>query len=338
MSEWPKAAISLFPVLGFVLGLVLMDGYKLTPWRMLGACFLAGLASAGLSLGIYRSLFFLFPGVESQYPRYIAPVIEELTKGTFLYWLFRRKKIGFLVDATIYGALIGAGFAFLENIFYLLTWSEKNLLLWAVRGFGTALMHSGMTALAAVLTIDLLELRQYRLPAALLSGLAVAALLHSLFNHFVLAPVTATLVLLLVVPPVILVAFTRSEAKLKSWLRESFDSDVALLDIICGGQVRNSRIGDYLQTLKEHFPGEMLADMVCYVRVHAELSLKAKGLLFFKENGLPLPQDPEVSDLFEELYALKKNLGYAGCLAVAPILQQTDRDLWQLHLFRSAKP
>lgn len=49
-----------------------------------------------------------------------APVIEELAKGLFLLalFVFRRRQFDGILDGVVYGALVGLGFAFAENIVY----------------------------------------------------------------------------------------------------------------------------------------------------------------------------------------------------------------------------
>ena len=54
------------------------------------------------------------------YSRYGAPVVEELFKGAILVYLIRASKIGFNIDAAIYGFGLGAGFAIIENLYYFL--------------------------------------------------------------------------------------------------------------------------------------------------------------------------------------------------------------------------
>jgi RsiW-degrading membrane proteinase PrsW (M82 family) len=53
-------------------------------------------------------------------PLVITPVTEELFKGLFLIWMlvYRRTQIRGLLDGIVYGGLIGAGFAFSEQIMY----------------------------------------------------------------------------------------------------------------------------------------------------------------------------------------------------------------------------
>jgi hypothetical protein len=98
------------------------------------------------------------------------------------------------------------------------------------------------------------------------------------------------------------------------------------------GEFSKSRIGRYLQSLCDRFSGDVLADMLCYLRLHVELALKAKGLLLMRESGFEIPHDPELQAMFDELEYLERNIGKTGKLAILPFVHQSDRDRWQLYL------
>jgi hypothetical protein len=53
------------------------------------------------------------------YSRYVAPVVEELLKALVIVWLIHANRIGFLVDAAIFGFAVGTGFALVENVYFL---------------------------------------------------------------------------------------------------------------------------------------------------------------------------------------------------------------------------
>src|SRR6478735_2841453 len=88
----------------------------------------------------------------SDYSRYVSPVIEETLKAMVVVVLFARSRIGFKLDAAIAGFGIGAGFAVCENAYFITLFPDANLGVWLVRGFRTAVMHGGATALFAVIT------------------------------------------------------------------------------------------------------------------------------------------------------------------------------------------
>ena len=116
------------------------------------------------------------------YSRYVSPVIEETLKALIIVVLIRARRIAFLVDAAIAGFAVGTGFAVVENLYYLSMRPDSHMAVWVVRGFGTAIMHGGATAIFAIVSVALSEKKPGI--TAFLPGLAAAVLLHSAFNHF----------------------------------------------------------------------------------------------------------------------------------------------------------
>ena len=209
-------AVSVLPVFMFLSALVLLDSYKLIAPR---AILLAVAAGAAAALAGYAVNVPLGPGLGldvARYTVYVAPVVEELLKAIYIFWLLRRNKVGFVVDAAIYGFAVGTGFAFIENLYFLPVHPNPTIWTWIVRGFGTALMHGGTTAIFAMISRAL----QDRAPAFrvsfVLPGLAVAMLLHSLYNQFLVAPLLATALIVLVFPYIVMFLFQRSERETRS--------------------------------------------------------------------------------------------------------------------------
>jgi hypothetical protein len=167
---------------------------------------------------------------------------------------------------------------------------------------------------------------------AFLTGLALAILLHSGFNQFLLSPRTSTLGIVTVLPPLLYVVFRFSERSLGDWLGKGFDADTAMLELINSGRFAGSPVGRYLKTLKGKFEGPVVADLLCYLRLHTELSLRAKGILMMRESGFEVPVDPATRDLFTEMRYLEKSIGRTGVLAMKPMLGMSHQDLWQLYM------
>jgi RsiW-degrading membrane proteinase PrsW (M82 family) len=69
------------------------------------------------------------------YSRYVAPVVEELLKGVVIVALIHAHRIGFLVDAAIFGFAVGTGFALVENTYFLKIVEDAGIGTWIVRGF-----------------------------------------------------------------------------------------------------------------------------------------------------------------------------------------------------------
>jgi hypothetical protein len=239
--------------------------------------------------------------------------------------MIRTRRIGFLIDAAIDGFAIGAGFALAENLYYLTRLSDASPALWVVRGFGTAVMHGGTAAIMAVTAKALSERKRSVVPGPL-----IAFVLHSVFNHFVLSPTLSTVVIVVVLPPLMIAVFSQSERYLRDWLGTGFDLDSEVLRAMKSGEFAETPAGQYLQSLREHFEGAVLADMLCYLRLLTELSLRMKGVLMLRASGFPVKRDAEVAEKLAEMHYLQENIGKTGELALAPLLHRSPQDLWEL--------
>ena len=115
------AAIS-FPLVIAIL--FWLDRYEPEPARYrLAAIGWGGVVAVAISL-VAEQLLFGLPGTTTFVDTaVIAPLVEEAGKGLFLVVvvIFRRSQIHGLLDGLIYGALVGVGFAFVEDIVYYLS-------------------------------------------------------------------------------------------------------------------------------------------------------------------------------------------------------------------------
>lgn len=329
--------VSVLPVFLFLGALVVIDSYKLVALR---AVLLSVAAGVVAGLGSYGVNVWLRPALEldpSRYSMYVAPLVEETLKAAYIVYLLSRSRVGFVVDAAIYGFGIGTGFAFLENLYYLNVNPDAAIWTWFVRGFGTAVMHGGATAILAMVTRTLHNRLDAFRPHLLLPGLCVAVVLHSLYNHFLLQPLIATALIVLVFPYLSFAVFQQSERDTKAWLGSGFDTDQELLRAVRSGQMSATPVGKYLRTLRSRFPAEAIVDMLCLLRLRAELGIRAKGLLMMREAGFDAAPNPALKNTFEELRYLEKSIGRTGMLALQPFLHTSTRDLWQLNLLDEAQ-
>ena len=73
--------------------------------------------------------------------------------------------------------------------------------------------------------------------------------------------------------------------------------------------------------------------MLCYVRLHGELAVRAKGVLLLREGGMhDLPIDEATRSSLAELSELERAIGRTGLLALRPLIVGTVKDVWQLRL------
>ena len=327
-----RASIGLLPVFCFLLALMALDSYKLVRLRSIAVVIALGAAAAGLSylvnVAVIRGLQVDF----GAYARTLGPLVEEMMKGAVIVLLIRTHRIGFLVDAAIFGFAVGTGFAMIENLYYLQDLANASLGVWIVRGFGTALLHGGVQSIFAVMVLTLADRRGSAGPGAIVLPLLAAAVLHAGFNQFVLPPIYQTLLLLVLLPPMMMLVFARSENAVEGWLGRGFDADRELLELLDSGGFSQSPHGLYLFALRERFRGEVVADLVCYLRLYVELALRAKGMLMMRENGLEIAIDEATREKFEEMRYLERTVGRTALLAIKPMLHMSRRDLWQLYM------
>jgi RsiW-degrading membrane proteinase PrsW (M82 family) len=326
------ALVALLPVLSFLAVLLYLDSYKLVKLHAVIAVVACGALVAGVGFFVNAWVLGLFAIELASYTRYVGPVIEELLKGLVIVGLIRFHRIGFLVDAAILGFAVGSGFAVIENLYYLEQVRDAGIGTWIVRGFGTAIMHGGATAIFAVMGLATLEKTQRANLWSFLPGFALAVALHAAYNHLFLPPKFSTLAILIVLPPLFYVIFERSAKTVGDWLGRGFDADTEMLDLINSGRLSDSPVGAYLHTLKDKFKGTVLADILCFLRLYTELALRAKGILMMRESGFDVPIDDETRAKFEEMRYLERSIGRTGLIALQPVLHMSHKDLWQLYM------
>jgi hypothetical protein len=244
------ALVGLLPVLLFLLLLVWLDSYKLVSVRLVLAVMLWGVAAAIACYFVNGALIPRAGLAIAPYSRYVAPAIEEIAKGMVIVALIRTHRIGFLIDAAILGFAVGAGFAIVENLQFQRMLPDAGIATWLVRGFGTAIMHGGVTATFAMMSLVSVErartARGARVRAAARARRRAALGLQ---------------------PPgrradggdarrarraagVMALVFARSERAVGDWLGRGFDADTAMLASINSGHFSDSPTGRYLDTLR----------------------------------------------------------------------------------------
>lgn len=118
-----------------------------------------------------------------------APVVEELSKGLALLFLYRELRDEFddVVDGVVYAAMVGLGFAMMENVQYYGTafreGGSSSVVTFAIRGMMAPFAHPLFTAMFGIglgyTREKARSARRFWAPAA---GLGAAIGLHALWN------------------------------------------------------------------------------------------------------------------------------------------------------------
>jgi RsiW-degrading membrane proteinase PrsW (M82 family) len=335
MMELSKYATSLLPVLLFLGTLVVLDSFKLTPLRFVYVSIGWGAVAAIVSMYVNGALMGRMDLSEHTVIRYVAPFIEELCKASYLIILLLRKRLGFLADAAIHGFAVGAGFALIENTWFLNTLDASSGVVWVIRGFGTAALHGATMVIFVVSAKAMIDRYPSWRVFPMIPGLALSMSLHSLYNHFVLPPLQSTVLLLVAFPLFMLIVFDRSERLTRSWIGDGWQMDVDLLSSLNEGYISDSPVGHYLDTLRSKFEPHVVADMLCLLSLNVELAMSAKGVLMAREMGVEMEPDPDLKVKLAELEYLERSIGRTGLSTLDPLLHGSDRHTWQRQLLRA---
>ncbi|GAA5149229.1 PrsW family intramembrane metalloprotease [Microbacterium pseudoresistens] len=181
------------------LGVVLFGVYLIDRWEpeprgvMAFAIGWGATAAIAIALGVDLLMSFVVRGPMREVFTSVvqAPIVEEVGKGlgVLLIFVVARRAFDGPVDGVVYGALVGAGFAFTENIQYFaislvegggaeLTWT------FLLRAILSPFAHAMFTAVTGF-AIGLVARRQGSTGAAVgagMLGLLGAVVLHALWN------------------------------------------------------------------------------------------------------------------------------------------------------------
>jgi len=185
------------PTLFYVALIYWVDRYEKEPWWLLAAAFLWGAVPSVVIAYVFNTVlslpFYLVAGEatgDTLAASFVAPPVEESLKGIallaiFLWW---RHEIDSPLDGIIYGAMVGMGFAMVENALYFIdvylqdgveAWEAHIFMRAVIFGLNHALFTS-MTGLGiAIARMSLKKSVRYSAPAI---GWATAVFLHFLHN------------------------------------------------------------------------------------------------------------------------------------------------------------
>jgi RsiW-degrading membrane proteinase PrsW (M82 family) len=326
-----EAPLGLLPVSVFLATLLYFDSYRLITLNEVVQTVGAGLLIAIASYFANGALIQLLRIDYSTYSHFVGPVVEECLKSVALIWLFFRNRIGFMIDAAIMGFAVGTGFALFENVYYLYMFQGANIGVWIIRGFGTAIMHGGAVAIFATLSQSLIERRGALKPIYLVPGLLLAIVIHTIYNQLETMPLIATVALLVGLPPLFLLIFTRSEYAVHQWLVKDYESHEHLLEEINSGEFVHSEAGRFIVNLSAKFSKAVVDDIFSYLKLHTQLVLRAEQITLARErNERYVAQASDKEDL-HRLDELERRIGPVAMMAIWPHLHFSRRELWEIH-------
>ena len=205
-----SAVIAIVPMLIYLFLIWQFDRYDREPislvllnyfWGAVGAIFLA-------YIGVNYLLKFISIFIDNpqtmDYAQsfFAAPLVEEITKGAFLFLTIKNLKFDNLTDGIVYGGAIGLGFGMTENFLYFITYSNtlsQWLTIIVIRTLFSAVMHGVATAtLGAMLGYSKFRPGKSKVFYGLI-GLCNAIFIHFAWNITISFESTAVLGLLFLI-------------------------------------------------------------------------------------------------------------------------------------------
>jgi RsiW-degrading membrane proteinase PrsW (M82 family) len=217
------AMIAVLPVPLYLALALWLDRYEKEPIGMLAVTFLWGATVAIFFSGIINTIggavvgAFLGANIGGFFTAVIsAPIVEESTKALALLILFFWKKDEFdgVVDGIVYAAMVGLGFAMVENFIYYgraLAGGgiAEGALTFGIRGVFSPFSHPVFTSMTGIgLGLARQSNNTFVKFAAPLAGLTGAIVLHAIWNgsSYVLGGGLGLLFLLFIYTPFLIIA------------------------------------------------------------------------------------------------------------------------------------
>jgi RsiW-degrading membrane proteinase PrsW (M82 family) len=302
------------PTIVYITLIYWVDRYEKEPWWLLTSAFLWGAIPSIIIAFIANSVlsipFYLLAGQtagDALAASLIAPPVEETIKGLavlgiFLFW---RHEIDSPLDGIIYGAMVGMGFAMVENVYYFVTvYNEGGAEMWGtnifMRGVIFGLNHALFTSMTGLgIAVARMATNQTVKFMAPVAGWMMAMFLHFLHNAAVSTGTALCLLafisdyggifLLLII---IVWALVQEKRWIKAYLVEevgNYTLTVNQYHIVCSSR---QRMRHHFGQLTTHGPGAY--------RRSVRLFYKCSELAY-KKHHHTLFQDEKSAALVEQL-------------------------------------
>jgi RsiW-degrading membrane proteinase PrsW (M82 family) len=157
MLIFSSAIAAVVPMLVYLTIIWRFDRYDREPfalllknylWGAIGAIVLAIIGS-GIISGFFSFFIHSKEALHNTETIFIAPFVEEITKGVFLFITVRNIKFDNMTDGIVYGGAIGLGFGMTENFLYFIAYGNtisEWLSIVVIRTLFSGVMHCVSTA------------------------------------------------------------------------------------------------------------------------------------------------------------------------------------------------
>jgi RsiW-degrading membrane proteinase PrsW (M82 family) len=301
---------TLFPI-AFLYGIYLLNKYSWEMIQLVLFCLAWGGAAYLLAAPINDAIVNSNLLSEDLLRRFGAPVIEEILKALFLFYLVRRADFKYFVDGAIFGFACGIGFAVFENYEYVLGSPGIAVALALSRVLSTNLIHATASALIGIsLGYGRLQ-RSWGQAGLIAGGLLLAMALHATFNNIVSAGTELILAFVLSFVGIGFIVFMiyRGLAEERQWIEEK----LGMADGVTKGEAgivnQASALKEILGLIESHFGKREAEQARDFLSIQASLGVLRKTMEKLPDEKLRASTAARMQELRVQMDRLRNSVG-----------------------------
>jgi RsiW-degrading membrane proteinase PrsW (M82 family) len=326
----------------FLIVIYTMDLYASRSFKLVVLCFFWGaLGAYGIAAAVNypaaRLLGQIFGGsVTLLAVTLVAPVVEELGKSAWYFYISRRPEFTYFVDGAIYGFAAGIGFSIHENFLYMQADPSQGIATALTRSFSTCLMHGTASGLVGVAVGWFRFKRRTGRGLALVGGWLVAMILHGIFNRVAWNWATAdsgilgtVIAMAIGLGGVGLIAgfITLGIREQRQWLLETLDEKVGVTAAESRVIQSYADLEEIIEPIARQFPHD--ADNIReFLHRQVQIGIKRKVAQNIGDPKMKDTLEKEIAELQEEMDEIRRNTGVYVMTFVRSIFPGEALPIW----------
>ncbi|MBN1178322.1 MAG: PrsW family intramembrane metalloprotease [Anaerolineae bacterium] len=325
----------------FLVVIYTMDLYASRSFRLVVLCFFWGalgayLIAEFLNFRIATPLAGIIGGSTMLIATvWVAPIVEEIGKSLWVFYISRRPEFTYFVDGMIYGFASGIGFSIHENFLYMQMDPTQGIGTALTRSFSTCLMHGTASALVGgAVGWFRFQKRSGRI-LAMIGGWAMAFGLHTLFNRVAWAWMDAGIwgtiggmAIGLAGVGAIAVFITLGIREQRKWLKETLDRRVGVTSAESRIIQEYEDLEDIIEPITKQFPRD--ADNIrAFLHRQVQIGLKTKVRQKINDPKMEAKLDEEIAQLRQEMEQIRRETGVYVMGFVRTIFPNEALPIWR---------
>jgi len=313
-----------------------LDFYQSGQFQTIELSLVLGGLSFTLAAVTNWSLEYFVPIDIETIERFIAPILEEIFKGLFLFYIIKRSQFTYSVDGILYGLAVGIGFAVIENIFYVaLVPNATNIAFQRI--FTTSLVHAFSSAVLGMALASLRSGSSFMRWAVRLVGLFLAIAQHMLYNNIIHSKFFKTSAVhpaIIYIPGVFSVVFIYGvmqygKKQAQKWIKEKLGMEDRVTRNEVSAVNRLATTDEVLLPIIERFGTEKAARVEELLYLQARIGIKRKSLDSIQNNEtMHNAVENEINEMRAQMEKVQREIGVYAMLFVRGLFTDEMISVW----------